>query len=133
MKSLKLAILVLIFFLPSIGKEYLSMAKRMLTSRPPVEWVKRSPFGISEKSLRFFMALPLGQKILVDPFGKDCVSVYAPQYMAVIPEIMGGTLVEMMPRYREFRQGRPWVNEVADYVFLHDKEKGEVIIKRETK
>lgn len=38
---------VFLFFLPSTGKAYLEMVKRVFMSRPPVEWIAKSPFGIS--------------------------------------------------------------------------------------
>lgn len=99
---------IFVFFLPVLGQEYLKLFKNVFTAgRPAIEWSgNNNPFGFSRDLLSFIRTLPPQKTFVVNPLGKAAVSVYAPQYLAVPPEILGGTIINLIDRYKEARQGR---------------------------
>jgi len=99
---------IFIFFIPVLAKEYTVVASKIITeSRQQIEWFnKNNPFGFSEDFLKAMKAIPSQQVLMVNPFAKTPMSVYTPQYYAVVPEFMGVTLVGSREIYNEFRQGK---------------------------
>ncbi len=98
---------MLLFFLPVAKSSYASVFSKLLTGkRPTIEWFSdRNPLGLSEKLIQYVRSLPPEHTFLVNPLGKACISIYAPQYLAVIPKIIG-TVIKDREAYRNVRMGR---------------------------
>ena len=99
---------IFLFFLPLLGQEYIKVFKNLFTEkRVSVEWFSdRTPFGFSKNLIHFMKTLPPQQIFLVNPLGKAVISIYAPQYNAVLPEMMGNTIIMAHDFYSEAREGR---------------------------
>lgn len=99
---------IFIFFVPILAKEYVVVISKVFKQgRPPLEWFNdNNPFGLSQNLIRFLKSIPPQKTFLMDPLGKACVSVYAPQYSAIIPEIIGVTVLSARDVYAEVRQGK---------------------------
>jgi hypothetical protein len=99
---------IFLFFLPLLGQEYIKVFKNLFTEkRAPIEWYgDKNPFGLSKDLIHFIKTLPPQRTFLVDPLGKAVISIYAPQYTAVPPEMMGSTIMAAQDFYNEARQGK---------------------------
>jgi hypothetical protein len=99
---------IFIFFVPILAQEYTAVISKLFRQgRPPMEWFSNeNPFGLSKDLIHFLKSIPPQKTFLVDPFGKACVSVYAPQYLAIAPEVTGITLLSARDVYAEVRQGK---------------------------
>lgn len=98
---------IFVFLLPVLFKDYAAVIPRILAEgRPPVAWFDNSPFGFSKDLVQTLKTIPPRQIFLTHPSGKAPVSIYAPQQYAVIPELMGITLVGSRETYNEFHQGK---------------------------
>jgi hypothetical protein len=99
---------IFLFFLPLLGQEYIKVFKNLFTEkRASIEWFgDKNPFGLSKNLIRFIKTLPPQRTFLVDPLGKAVISIYAPQYTAVLPEMMGSTIIMAQDFYNEARQGK---------------------------
>lgn len=99
---------IFIFFVPILGKEYTTVIPKVIAQgRQPVEWFSdKNPWGFSKELIQFMKSVPVGQTFMVDPLGKAAISVYAPQYAAIVPEFMGITLVNSREVYAAVRQGK---------------------------
>ena len=104
----RVAAAMFVFFVPILAKDYAAVVPRLLTeSRPAVEWFSDgNPFGLSKRVIEAVRALPLQKTIFVNPLGSACISVYSPQYMAVVPKVMGVTLLSSRDVYSETQQAR---------------------------
>jgi hypothetical protein len=99
---------IFLFFLPLLGQEYIKVFKNLFTEkRVSIEWFgDKNPFGLSKNLTHFIKTLPPQRTFLVDPLGKAVISIYAPQYTAVLPEMMGSTIMMAQDFYNEAREGR---------------------------
>ena len=99
---------IFLFFLPLLGQEYIKVFKNLFTEkRVSIEWFgDKNPFGLSKNLTHFIKTLPPQRTFLVDPLGKAVISIYAPQYTAVPPEMMGSTIMMAHDFYNEARQGK---------------------------
>jgi len=99
---------IFLFFLPLLGQEYIKVFKNLFTEkRVSIEWFgDKNPFGLSKNLIHFIKTLPPQRTFLVDPLGKAVISIYAPQYTAVLPEMMGSTIMMAQDLYNEARQGK---------------------------
>jgi len=99
---------IFLFFLPLLGQEYIKVFKNLFTEkRVSIEWFgDKNPFGLSKNLTHFIKTLPPQRTFLVDPLGKAVISIYAPQYTAVLPEMMGSTIMMAQDFYNEARQGK---------------------------
>jgi hypothetical protein len=99
---------IFLFFLPLLGQEYIKVFKDLFTEkRVSIEWFgDKNPFGLSKNLIQFIKTLPPQRTFLVDPLGKAVISIYAPQYTAIPPEMMGSTIVMAQDFYNEARQGK---------------------------
>jgi hypothetical protein len=86
---------VLAFFSPVLFDGYSKQFKNIFTSgRPAISWFSdNNPLQVSEKLIRFLRSMEPGHNILVNPLGKDCLSIYAPQYLSVFPEIVASVIL----------------------------------------
>ena len=99
---------ILVFFIPILAKDYTTVISKIFKQgRPSIEWFNDSnPFGFSKDLIHFIRSTPPEQTFLMDPFGKACISVYSPQYMAMIPEMIGITVLNARDVYADLRQGK---------------------------
>jgi hypothetical protein len=99
---------IFLFFLPLLSQEYIKVFKNLFTEkRVSIEWFgDKNPFGFSKNLIHFIKTLPTQRTFLVDPLGKSVISIYAPQYNAVLPEMMGSTIMMAQDFYNEARQGK---------------------------
>jgi hypothetical protein len=99
---------IFLFFLPLLSQEYIKVFKNLFTEkRVSIGWFSdRTPFGFSKNLIHFIKNLPPQRTFLVDPLGKAVISIYSPQYTAVLPEMMGSTIIMAHDFYSEAREGR---------------------------
>ncbi len=104
----RVAAAMFVFFVPILAKDYAAVVPRLLTeSRPAVEWFSDgNPFGLSKRLVEAVRALPPKKTVLVNPLGSACISVYSPQYTAIVPQVMGVTLLTSRDVYSEIQQGK---------------------------
>lgn len=101
---------MLVFFLPILWNEYLKIIPQIISKgKPAIDWFgKNNPFGLSSEMIYKIRSLPPKQTFLVDPLSNECISVYAPQYLAVVPKAIGagGNVLLAKPIYNEVESGR---------------------------
>lgn len=98
---------MLLIFLPITWEDLnANIMKIIKDSRPSVGWFGNSNiFGFSDKLIRYLRMLPPKQTFLANPLGNGLVSVYSPQYMAVVPNIVY-TVISAYGALEEVRSGR---------------------------
>jgi hypothetical protein len=93
-----------IFFVPILGKEFSAgIAKLFRGGRPSVEWFKdNNPLGFSMRLIEYVRSIGPGKTFLVNPVGKAFIPLYAPHYVAVVPNVIGTVIMDRAV-YREVR------------------------------
>jgi hypothetical protein len=108
------------FLLPILGTDFKTMITRLAFSeRPTIRWFdNNNPLGFSRSTIDFIRKLPSHKKFLVDPLGTHVLSVYAPHYLATIPQVISSVL-RAYPTYSEIRAGRNPLFNHANVYFQH--------------
>ena len=107
---------IFIFFAPILSYDYVQFVKKAFTSSNSLfNWNEgNNPLGLSTKMITHLKKIEPKKTVLVNPFGNALVSLYAPVYYSIIPEVMGKTLVTAAETYTALRQqGHPLFNSSA--------------------
>ncbi len=84
----------LAFFSMFLGHEYRKNIVSLRIENRNIDWFgPKNPFEMSPDLIIYIKTMPLKQRILVDPIGKGIFSIYSPQYLAVLPQLMGATVI----------------------------------------
>jgi hypothetical protein len=78
----------LLFLAPFLNDHlHQALARGHNHGKHPLRWFesRSNPLGLSGELIAWTRTLPAKQRILVYPIGKDWLSIYEPQYLAVIP------------------------------------------------
>lgn len=96
-----------LFFFPILGNSYTKIIPKIIKeTRPSIEWFSNNnPLDFSRELIHYIRSLPPKQTFLVNPLGRACVPVYAPQYIAVVPQVIG-TVIRDRKAYEDVRNGR---------------------------
>ena len=96
-----------LFFFPILGNSYTQIIPKIIKeNRSSIEWFSdNNPFGFSSELIHCIRSLPPKQTFAVNPLGKACIPVYAPQYVAVVPQVIG-TVIRDRKAYADVRNGR---------------------------
>ncbi len=101
---------VFIFFAPILAQDYVKfLSKAISDTNKSINWFgKDNPFGFSLGLIESIKKIEPKKTVLVNPFGSNLISLYAPLYYPIVPEIMGKTLVTATETYGKIRQeGHP--------------------------
>lgn len=107
--SLFLSILaIFIFFVPILAKDYTAFISKIVSKgNQQVEWFNNNnPLGFSKDLISFLKSIKPKHTFLVNPLGNSAISIYVPQYTAVVPEGMGKTFLTAREIYGDIRAGR---------------------------
>lgn len=98
--------MILLFF-PLLSHEYAkNVTKIFYARRQSVDWFgNNNPFGLSAELIKFMQSVPPKHIFLVNPLGKAVLPLYAPQYLAVLPEVTP-TVISSNTAQEETRNGK---------------------------
>lgn len=107
-KKMLLTIVTFILFVtPVMYSDLKENMKKILTERRnSIDWFGiNNPFKYSQDLIGNLKLIPIKSNFLVDPLGNDCIFIYCPQYVSVVPSVILAVINEFS-NYEECKNGK---------------------------